>query len=150
MTTRPLFRPFAVGLGLAALALTGPACSSGGGLHPVRGQVTFNGEPAAGAIVVFHPDGGGIQSVPPTAVVAADGTFTLATGDKPGAQAGSYVVTVTWADTSKKLTEQQVMMGANPYDGPDRLNGRFASPQQSPLRADVKSGDNRLPPFELK
>jgi outer membrane autotransporter protein len=150
MTTRPPFRPSAVGLCFAALAVAGPACSSGGGLHPVRGQLTVNGEPAGGAIIVFHPEGGNLQSVPPTAVVAADGTFTLATGDKAGAPAGSYVVTVTWADTSKKLTEQQVMMGANPYDGPDRLKGRYASPQQSLLRAEVKPGENRLPPFELK
>ena len=150
MTTRPPLRRSAVGLLFAALAVAGPACSSGDGLHPVRGQVSVNGDPAAGAVIVFHPDGGGLQAVPPTAVVAPDGTFALATGDKPGAAAGNYVVTVTWADTSKKPTEQQVMMGANPYDGPDRLKGRYATPQQSPLRAEVKAGDNRLPPFELK
>src|SRR4029079_18674285 len=98
--------------------------------HPVRGQVSVNGDPAAGAVIVFHPDGGGLQAVPPTAVVARDGTFALATGDKPGAAAGNYVVTVTWADTSKKPTEQQVMMGANPYDGPDRLQGREANPHK--------------------
>jgi hypothetical protein len=150
MTTRSRLRRFAVGSAFTVLAVTGPACSSGGGLHPVHGTVTVNGEPAAGAVVVFHPEGGGMKAVPPTAVVAPDGTFTLATGDKPGAPAGNYVVTVTWADTSKKPTEQQIMMGANKYDGPDRLNGRYATPQQSQLRAEIKSGENRLAPFELK
>ena len=150
MATRPFFRRSAVGLLFATLALSGPACSSGGSLHPVRGKVSVNGQPAAGAVLVFHPEGANLETIPPTAIVGPDGTFTLATGDKSGAPAGKYAVTVTWPDTSKKPTEIQVMIGANPYDGPDQLKGRYATPQRSPLRAEVKSGDNQLEPFDLK
>src|SRR5262245_3939957 len=108
MTVPLSLRRTAVGLVFAGLFVAGPACSSGGRLHPVKGQVTVNGEPAAGAVVVFHPDGATIQSVPPTALVGADGTFTMATGDQPGAAAGTYVVTVTWPDTSKKPSDKQI------------------------------------------
>jgi hypothetical protein len=101
-------------------------------------------------MVVFHPEGGGIDAIPPTGVTAADGTFTLMTGGKPGAPAGKYIVTVIWPDTSKKASEQEVMLGANPFDGPDQLKGRFATPQNSTLRAEIKSGENQLETFDLK
>jgi hypothetical protein len=131
---------------LVALATT--ACSSGT-LHPVRGKVVVGDKPAAGAVVMFHPEGGDLNDVPATGVAADDGTFTLATGDKTGAHAGKYVVTVVWPDPAKKPTQQQVMMGLAP-DAPDVLAGRFATKQVSSLRAEVKSGENTLQPFDLK
>jgi hypothetical protein len=59
------------------------------------------------------------------------------------------VVTVVWPDPAKKPTQQQIMMGLAP-DAPDVLAGRFATKQVSPLRAEVKPGDNNLAPFDLK
>ena len=134
-------------LAVVALALT--SCSSGGSLHPVRGKVVVGEKPAVGALVVFHPEGGDLNSVPATGVAGDDGTFTLSTGDKPGARPGKYVVTVVWPDPAKKPTQQQIMMGLAP-DAPDVLGGRFATKQASPLRAEVKSGENTLKPFDLK
>ena len=108
-----------------------------------------NSQPAVGANVIFHLEGGDIKSMPATGIVGADGKFTLTTGDKQGAQRGKYVVTVVWPDPSKKPTQQQIMMGLTP-DAPDLLTGKFATPQTSTLRAEVKPGDNKLEPFDLK
>jgi hypothetical protein len=131
---------------VAVLATT--SCSSDA-LHPVRGKVVVGDKPAAGAVIMFHPDGGDVNSVPATAVAAADGSFTLATGDKPGARAGKYVVTVVWPDPGKKPTQQQIMMGLA-QDAPDVLGGRFATKEASRLRAEVVPGPNNLEPFDLK
>jgi hypothetical protein len=133
---------------LALAAFSATSCSSGT-LHPVRGKVVVGDKPAAGAVVMFHPEGGDLNDVPATGVAADDGTFTLATGDKPGARAGKYVITVVWPDPAKKPTQQQIMMGLAP-DAPDVLAGRFATKQVSPLRAEVKPGENTLEPFDLK
>lgn len=133
---------------LAVIALAATSCS-GGALTPVRGKVVVGGQPAVGAVVLFHAEEGGMDNVPATGVAEADGTFSLTTGDKPGARTGKYVVTVVWPDPSKKPTPQQTMMGLAP-DAPDLLAGRFATPKVSPLRAEVKSGENNLEPFDLK
>src|SRR5262245_2200488 len=133
-------------LALVALALT--SCSSGS-VYPVRGKVVVGDKPAAGAVVMFHPEGADLENVPATAVAADDGTFSLATGEKPGARPGKYVVTVVWPDPAKKPTQQQIMMGLSP-DAPDLLAGRFATKQVSPLRAEIKSGENNLELFDLK
>jgi len=135
---------------LAVMATVGTtSCSSGGGLHPVQGKVMVGEKPAAGAQVMFHPEGGDINSIPATGTAGPDGTFALTTGAKAGAAAGSYVVTVVWPDPAKKPTEQQTMMGLAP-DAPDLLAGRYATRQKSPLRAEIKPGQNTLEPFDLK
>jgi hypothetical protein len=130
------------------VALAASSCSSGS-LHPVRGKVVVGDKPAAGALVMFHPEGGDLNDVPASGVAGEDGTFTLATGDKAGAHAGKYVVTIVWPDPAKKPTPQQVMMGLAP-DAPDVLAGRFATKQVSSLRAEVKPGENTLQPFDVK
>jgi len=139
-----------VALVLALAAGVGTtSCSSSGTLHPVQGKVMAGDRPATGAQVMFHAEGGDINSVPATGTVGPDGTFSLTTGTKAGAAAGKYVVTIVWPDPSKKPTEQQAMMGLAP-DAPDLLGGRYATRQKSPLRAEVKSGPNTLEPFDVK
>ena len=136
-----------IALGLSA-ALACCSCSSDG-LNPVAGTVTVNGQPAVGATVMFFPEGAkGMNVVPSTGVVGADGTFTLSTGGKTGAPAGWYVVAVTWPDPKVKATETQKMMGMAP-DAPDVLKGRYAG-EKSPLKAEVKAGENKLDPFQLQ
>src|SRR6185369_10122551 len=70
-TPRRVPRSVGVLLGVAALAAT--SCSSSGTLHPVRGKVVVGDKPAAGATVMFHPEGGDLNSVPATAIVGPDG-----------------------------------------------------------------------------
>jgi hypothetical protein len=129
-------------------ALTCSSCSSDG-LNPVSGKVLVKSEPAVGATVMFFPEGAkGLDVVPSSGVVGADGTFTLSTGNKPGAPAGRYTVAVNWPDPKVKVTEQQKMMGMAP-DAPDALQGRY-SREKSKLTAEIKSGDNKLEPFQLQ
>ncbi len=133
-------------------------CNPGERLYPVSGTVTVNGQPAAGAQVTFYPAGqSGLHVVPSTGIVAADGTFTLSTNGKAGAPAGQYEVTIIWPEerqskAASKLPEGYIGEMGRSDDGlaADRLQGRYADRQKSPLRAAVEPRETKLPPFELK
>lgn len=83
MTRRVTLPAFA--LVLAALGGCGPS------YHPVSGVVKLDGTPVDGATVTLVSDDG-IKTY--TGFTGADGTFTIASGPKPGAIAGTYKVTV--------------------------------------------------------
>jgi hypothetical protein len=126
---------------LAGLLLLGASCSGRKSVYPVTGKVLFEGRPAAGAVVQFHPlDKSEKTPVAPLGEVGADGTFRLTTyaqGD--GAPAGRYAVTVSWGVPSKG------------GDGMDRLlvPARYLSPDTSKLTAEVPTEAVELPPFKL-
>ncbi|WP_166827788.1 hypothetical protein [Thalassoroseus pseudoceratinae] len=108
-------------------------------VYPVSGSVSVNGKPAAGVIVVFHPqtDTGMTKGNKPYTTTGEDGTFqvtTYVTGD--GAPAGEYIVTLIWP--------------VNPRGpSPDRLKGRYAKPEQSEIKVTIQEGENNLPKWEL-
>ena len=119
-------------------------------VYPVTGEVRFQGKPALGAEVIFHPQGGSEQQKQTRPNGRADefGKFALTTyelGD--GAPAGEYQITITWPGP---------LPGANPKDkkaalaGPDRLQGRYVDPAKSGLKATVANAANQLPVIELK
>jgi len=131
----------------AALAvLSAVGCGTKGPtLYPVRGQVVFDGKPAAGATLVFHPAAGDSKSADrpptPTRTVQADGSFTLATypyGD--GAPAGEYRVAIVWLDRSKAGSDASI---------PNRLPARYGNADTSGLKATVNAGPTDLQPFQL-
>ena len=110
-------------------------------LYPVKGQVFFMDQPAAGAQVVFQPTGGanaeaGIAS----GTVGPDGSFALSTyphGD--GAVAGEYNVVVTWMPEN-----------ARELDNPkNKLPAKYADSNNPVLKATVKEEANEVPPFRL-
>jgi hypothetical protein len=142
-----LFRPR---LGPALVLLAAVACAScsgggGGALNPVKGKILDGkGQPLAGAVLTFHPKGGA-KAVLPVGRSGADGEFTLATGNKDGAPAGEYVVTVIWPEEAK----QDGKISMAPPENRDRLNGAFANRDTSTLRAEVKAGANQLDPIRL-
>ena len=110
-------------------------------VYPAAGQITVKGKPAYGAVVVFHPQGdvGMTKGNKPFAMVAEDGSFqatTYVTGD--GAPAGDYIVTVVWP-------EDPHARGPSP----DRLRGRYATPERSDLKATIGPEENNLPPWNL-
>src|SRR5260370_23138369 len=74
-------------VGCLVLALAG--C---GGPEPVQGKVTMNGKPAAGATVVFIPEGGGPEA---GAQTDEEGNFRLTGTKTEGITPGVYRVTVS-------------------------------------------------------
>jgi hypothetical protein len=137
------------------------SCSGGPKLNPVKGKVLYKGNPIAGAVVVFHLKGADdLKAVPPTGVtrdvpkveteeglVLSEeyGTFTLTTGQKEGAPAGEYVVTITWP----KPNREEGKMSITPIETSDQLKGAYANPAKG-FKVEIKNGDNQLEPFNLK
>jgi hypothetical protein len=132
---------------LAALACTSCAKES---FNPVQGKILDNkGQPLEGAVVTFHPRGGAksIKLLLPVGRSGSDGAFTLTTGDKEGAPAGEYVVTVICPEEAK-LPKGKISTA--PPESKDRFEGAYANPASSRLQAQVKAGPNQLEPFRLK
>src|SRR5262245_9187931 len=132
---------------LAALLAVG---GCGSGLNTVRGKVTYKGEAAKGAVVVFHPKGGGMNAQKPSAMTGEDGSFSLGTGVKDGAPSGEYIVTITWPEEVKKPKDGRVGTEAGFTESRARLRGRSADPAKSSMTATIKGGNNNIPTFELK
>ena len=130
---------------LVILCFLPPGCSRSSdqaGVYPVRGEVYFNGQPASGAVVHFHPLNDEERS-PAFAEVQDDGSFELSTyGSHDGAEAGDYVVTINWRDEERVDGETIV--------GPDRLGERYSKRASSTLKATVSEGENVVPRFDLK
>ena len=126
---------------LAGVLLLGAACSGRKTAYPVTGKVLFEGRPAAGAVVQFHPlDAADGAPVAPLGEVGPDGTFRLTTyAHADGAPAGRYAVTVSWGVPSRG------------GDGFDRIlvPARYLSPATSKLTAEVPAQATELPPFRL-
>ncbi len=71
------------------------------------------------------------------------GRFRLSTGGTfDGAPAGSYAVTIIYLSPETKVDDQNA--------GPDLLKGKYRAAATTPLRVEIKAGDNELDPFELR
>jgi hypothetical protein len=126
---------------LAALALLAGGCSFRSPdrqpVYPVSGKVLWNGRPAAGADVFFHPlDDPDPHALRPNGRVRSDGGFRLTTyALNDGAPAGRYAVTLVW------------LLPKADDPGEDRLRGRFADPKRPAWNVHVEPRDNALEPF---
>jgi hypothetical protein len=124
--------------------------SDGVSVYPVSGKVLHQGQPAAGAHVVFHATNPAAiaPNVPiPRGTVQADGTFELTSYEEgDGAPAGTYDVSVVWPGDPADPN-------ADPESGggqADRFRGRYANPDASGLSATVLESQTQLEPFELQ
>jgi len=112
-------------------------------VHPVRGQVFYDGKPAAGVRVYFVPTSAPtVPRVPtnPHGVTAADGTYELSTfGTNDGAAEGGYQVVLNWPEPAPEGDERS---------NTDKLLGWYG-PVHSKLTAQVAPGANTIPPFKL-
>jgi hypothetical protein len=125
------------------------SCSGGDPLNPVRGQVLYKNEPLKGALVTFHPKGANaVTAVRPVGLTGEDGTFTLTTGQKEGAPAGEYVVTVICSEAVKPPAGKG--FSTAPPETRDRLKGAYADREKSTLKVEIKKGNNQLEPFPLQ
>ena len=117
-------------------------CGANNGLAPVQGRVLLDGQPVAGAAVLFELESGG---VPATGVTDASGQFSLSTsGRGVGAPLGKNGVSVSKqviAQPNRKVEEGEIvaMKSQTPI--------KYASPQTSGLTIDVQPG---MPPVELQ
>ena len=102
-------------------------------VHPVRGKVLFQGRPAAGAWVIFHPKGGDLSSPRPRGKVNERGEFTLSTYEpNDGAPQGEYAVTIELRPVVNARGDVDV--GAN------RLPAKYSSPGTTAVIASVQPG----------
>jgi hypothetical protein len=117
---------------------------------PVKGKVTYKGEPVAEAQVTFHPasTGGGSEIPGAFALTDAQGNFVLRTfGDADGAAPGEFVVLVT-----KTIDENAPAPGTGTKSGGPRKEPKFKSllpgflgdAKTSPLRVTIASGGKTL------
>jgi hypothetical protein len=131
---------------LGGLVLSLAACgrSDSKPVYPVTGTVLCKAKPAEGAQVVFIPLDNAEPKMPqPGGQVRKNGSFRLSTfRSYDGAPAGRYAVTIVYPSPEQKVNDENM--------GPDLLEGRFADPKTTPLRAEVKQEATKLEPFDLQ
>jgi hypothetical protein len=138
-----------IALALMAISLATTGCGGDGrvDVNPVAGKVTVKGQPAVGAQLIFYAQDEALKEpgIPvPEGTVGEDGSFRLTTYEEgDGAPAGQYKVSVIWEQVLKESNDPESRVAR------DRLDGRYAHPDQSGLTATIAEGDNQLPPFEL-
>jgi hypothetical protein len=148
-----MFRQIALWAGALLVLVTSLGCESNNPVHPVRGKVTFEGQPLAG--------GGSIALIPlvdqpgQTAggEIAEDGSYKLSTyKDGDGSMAGEFrVVIYQVTEKEPEITEdgQAVAKAASSVPMEDRIPTVYADAQNSPLRAKVDGSTNEIN-FDLK
>jgi hypothetical protein len=124
----------------AALLLLAAGCgqsSSGSGLVPVYGKVSFRGQPLAGGTIVFAPDqergGRGPLGV---GTIDAQGHYILQSEGKPGVTPGWHRVTVAASSAA----------GA---EGASLLR-HYTDPEQSGIAKEVEAGKPNIFDFALE
>lgn len=110
-------------------------------VFPVSGQVSCDGKPTPGAMVVLYPIDDPDQKRPhPWGTVDRDGNFRLTTyRANDGAPAGDYIATVDWR---KGHVGQRLGRGG-------LLPSKYGAPKESPLRVTVESKTDRLEPINI-
>jgi hypothetical protein len=113
------------------LALAVAAAGCGGSRYPVDGRVLLKGKPlqGKGGAVVLKPDAskGNKGSASSVGLLQRDGSFSVLTNGRPGAQSGWYKVVII-------ATEP----GANPNEDSRRLlNARYQTEATTPLAVEV-------------
>jgi hypothetical protein len=145
---------------LAALAVPAACggCGNPPGMYTVQGTVLHKGEPAAGAVVYFHPDepAAARSATIPFAIADDDGRFRVECDSLGGCPAGKYSVLVEWRDLSgdgvvavKSRGKTNLAKRSRVRSGPDRLGGRYFDLARPLLHVEVLPQSNTLSPFEL-
>jgi hypothetical protein len=109
-------------------------------VYPVKGRVTFKGEPMPHAVVTFFPVGQPFaQALKSRATADADGYYELTTYElKDGAPEGEYGVTLY---VPPAPPEPYALEVPNP---PDRLKHAYLDPTKSKLRFAVRPEENTI------
>lgn len=134
-----------LGLSLSVLICgCGEAGHSWDKVYPVSGVVTHKGKPVKDAELAFFPvDEKVPESVRPWAKSSENGEFKLSTYDRDdGAPAGKYRATIV----HHEIVISAGSMGTKPNDLPKKYSSR----DTTDLIVEVKAGETKLPPFDLK
>jgi len=109
--------------------------------YAVKGQVLFEGQPAAGAAVSLRPVTTDDHPwTKPSGEVDDKGNFTITSYRKgDGAPAGKYKVAIVWLPPGF----------AGPLEAGNKLPARYADPETSGIMIEVLAKDTTLPPFQL-
>jgi len=146
-------------LWIAALSAAIPSCGGASEgvvpLHPASGRVLRQGKPLPDVQLVFRPAGLDQSAPSPVPIGRSDpdGKFRLRTavGEagqlSDGAPAGDYLVGITTARPSDSI---DLFRKDAPKVAPDLVQGRYADPKTSGLKATIKPGANALEPFDLR
>lgn len=122
-------------------------------LVPVTGTLTYRGEAATGARITFHPiEGPGFTAnIHPHATADPLGHFRMTSYEvDDGAPVGVYEATVIWPDrdfSPRSVSEIEEIQGG---DFPDKLKGRYSSPNTIGKQVTVASPSTDLEPIDLK
>jgi hypothetical protein len=154
-----------------ALALALASCSgTAEGLVAVKGKLVCDGQPASGAVLFFHRQGGEDSPSPkaagviPSATVGTDGSFwveSAALGN--GAAPGKYTVLVQWPEQAEPpsaggktknstVKGKTVVVARHEKLDPvasDRLMGRYSDVSKPKLTAEIKSSPTDLGTLEI-
>jgi hypothetical protein len=134
----------------AAVFVAGCGKSGSGAVavHPVSGQVVYDGKPVAGIEVTLLPtDAPMVPTIPrnPRGVTDEQGRFTIGTfADGDGAAEGGYQVICHWPKTAPGMEGEEEV---DPSED-DRLL-RWYDPVHSKFSVRVKAGDNVIPTMKL-
>ena len=129
---------------LVALSL-GCGGSSKKPVHPVQGQVRYQGRPTPQAVVILHPEDAKDPAAPrPIGHVDDKGNFALTSyASDDGAPEGTYRVSVSWHLASRVPGRADETVTQN------YLPARYGNPDTSNLRVTITKGSNRLDPITL-
>lgn len=127
----------------AALAAAGCGSKKRPGelpVYPVKGRVTFKGEPMPFAVVTFYPAGEPFaQALKARATADKDGNYQLTTYElNDGVPEGEYAVILY---VPLKPPEPYELEAPNT---PDRLNRAYIDPAKSKLKYTVRSEPNTI------
>ncbi|MGE3637216.1 MAG: hypothetical protein AB7G28_01570 [Pirellulales bacterium] len=113
-------------------------------VFPVKGKVTYKGQPADGAQVVLFPVNTEVAAeIAPSARVQKDGSFAITAYDSgDGAPEGDYVVTLSW----RKVVKDK----AGDYAGPNVIPKQYGSAATSPVKVSVKGAPTEIPLIAIK
>jgi hypothetical protein len=132
---------------IALLTFLCVSCSTGPTLIPIQGKALFKNQPIEGVTLTFHPKSADINTIRPVGFTAADGTFSLKTGESVGAPPGEY--TVTAICFGQAAPKEQKGMSMQRFTPEDRFKGAYANEATSRIKVEIKEGMKELEPINF-
>ena len=132
-------------IGVAGLVVQASSSKHHFAVYPADGSLSLDGAPMEGATVILNPVSGSadMKQLQIRGVVDSEGHFQLSTyGERDGAPAGDFVVTVLWC--------KSVTIDGETSFGPNLAPAAYSSPKTSDLKTTITKGTNHLEPIQLK